>query len=96
MGANQVDQHVGRQLRSYREAASLTVEDLASAIGQSPFNVAAYERGRRIDAASLFEICRSTGLKVGYFYEGLYGQAPAYGQVIAFPGPRRNRQHERS
>jgi transcriptional regulator with XRE-family HTH domain len=66
------DVHVGGRVRLRRRILGLTQEKLADTIGVTFQQVQKYERGtNRISASKLFEIARTLGAPIPYFFEGL-------------------------
>ncbi len=74
-----IDQHVGERIRLRRTERGLTQEQLAEALDVSYQQIQKYETGaNRISAGRIYEISRTLGVEVGYFFEGLDGdQEPA-------------------
>ncbi len=61
---------IGAALRSAREAANLTPEQLANQTGLSPGHIAAYERGQRaIPTPVLASLATACGVSIGHFLE---------------------------
>src|ERR1700686_2170077 len=78
-----IDIHLGRRLRRRRRLLGLTQQQLANACGVRFQQIQKYECGaNRISAARLWRIAAALDVEVGYFYEGLAGQAASQ------PAPR--------
>ena len=73
-----VDVHVGERVRARRRLLGMTQERLAELIEVTFQQVQKYERGaNRISASKLFAIAVALEVSVGYFFEGLDGEAAA-------------------
>lgn len=69
-----VDCHVGARVRLRRRAVGMSQAQLAQAIGVTFQQVQKYEQGtNRISASKLFEIARTLGTSVAYYFDGLPG-----------------------
>ncbi len=67
-----IDKHVGAQIRKRRVMMGLTQQQLADLIGVTYQQAHKYERGiNRVSAGRLFEIAQVLGVSVAHFYEGL-------------------------
>jgi transcriptional regulator with XRE-family HTH domain len=67
-----VDLHVGARVRMRRKFLNMSQEGLADAINLTFQQVQKYERGtNRISSSKLYEIARTLGAPIGYFFEGL-------------------------
>ena len=70
--ANSVDGHVGARVRLRRKALGLSQQVLADELALTFQQVQKYERGtNRISASKLYEISRTLGVPVAFFFEGL-------------------------
>lgn len=73
---NQIDVHLGKRLRRRRRLLGLTQQQLAGACGVRFQQIQKYECGaNRISAARLWQLSEALDVPVGYFYDGLAGQA---------------------
>jgi transcriptional regulator with XRE-family HTH domain len=71
-----VDVHVGGRVRVRRRFLGMTQERLAELIDVTFQQVQKYERGaNRISASKLFAIAGALEVPIGYFFEGLAGEA---------------------
>ena len=71
-----IDRHVGARVRERRIMLGLTQQQLADLIGVTYQQAHKYERGiNRVSAGRLYEIAQVLSVPVGYFFEGLQGQA---------------------
>jgi transcriptional regulator with XRE-family HTH domain len=71
-----VDSYVGSRIRERRVMLGLSQQQMANLIGVTYQQAHKYERGiNRISAGRLFEIARVLRVPVGYFSEGLGGDA---------------------
>src|SRR5204862_6605470 len=71
-----IDRHVGARVRERRIMLGLTQQQLADLIGVTYQQAHKYERGiNRVSAGRLYEIAQVLSVAVGYFFEGLQGQA---------------------
>ncbi len=67
-----VDIHVGARVRLRRRFLGVSQQALADALGITFQQVQKYERGaNRISASKLYDIARTLGSTVSYFFEGL-------------------------
>lgn len=70
--AADIDQQVGRQIRSRRRHLRVSQTELGQALGLSFQQVQKYERGaNRISASKLLETARFLQVPIAYFFEGL-------------------------
>ena len=70
------DRHVGARVRERRIMLGLTQQQLADLIGVTYQQAHKYERGiNRVSAGRLYEIAQVLSVPVGYFFEGLQGEA---------------------
>ena len=80
-GPHPVDRHVGLRIRMRRKEMGVSQERLAEALGITFQQVQKYERGaNRVSASKLWEIAGALRTPVGYFYDGLEGQAGSASQ----------------
>jgi len=94
MGPNPVDVSVGGRIRLRRRLLKVSQERLAYDLGLTPQQVQKYERARNgVSASRLYQIARSLGAPVAYFFEELadpgrdaegQGEATPTEQVHAF------------
>lgn len=69
---NNIDIHVGNQVRQRRTLLRLSQENLAGSLDITHQQVQKYEKGaNRIGAGRLFQLARALEVPVGYFFEGL-------------------------
>jgi len=67
-----VDLHVGARVRMRRKFLNMSQEGLADAISLTFQQVQKYERGtNRISSSKLYDIAKTLGAPIGYFFEGL-------------------------
>ena len=67
-----VDIHVGKRIRHRRWAIGMTQQQLAEAVGIKFQQVQKYETGaNRVSASRLWDIARTLGVTVAFFFEGL-------------------------
>lgn len=79
---NQVDEHIGRRVRSRRKIARLSQSQLADELGLTFQQVQKYERGtNRISASKLFAIAKVLEVPVSYFFDGLVDMGPAKSNI---------------
>lgn len=77
-GPNPVDIHVGQRLRQRRTLVGMSQEALGDRLGISFQQVQKNEKGRnRLGASRLWQVSQLLGVPVGYFFDGLDGDAPA-------------------
>ena len=68
---DEVDKHVGLQMRARRKALGLSLEYIADLTSVSYQQCQKYEQGKnRISAGRLFELAHILDVPVTYFYEG--------------------------
>lgn len=85
-----IDRHVGERIRSRRAELGMTQHDLASLLGISYQQVQKYETGaNRVSAGRLYEVARQLGSSVGFFFEGLEGEASETVNEMAHGGTNR-------
>lgn len=69
---NPIDVHVGSRVRMRRMLIGMSQEKLGDQLGLTFQQVQKYEKGaNRIGASRLYQIARTLGVPVDYFYEGL-------------------------
>jgi transcriptional regulator with XRE-family HTH domain len=81
---NDIDLHLGKRLRRRRRLLGLTQQQLAATVGVRFQQIQKYECGaNRISAARLWRLAEALEVPVGYFYDGLSGDAgqPANGRA---------------
>jgi transcriptional regulator with XRE-family HTH domain len=72
MGPHPVDVSVGGRIRLRRRLLKVSQERLAYDLGLTPQQVQKYERARNgVSASRLYQIARSLGAPVAYFFEDL-------------------------
>jgi transcriptional regulator with XRE-family HTH domain len=70
--AQDVDRHVGAQMRERRTILGLTQQQIAELIGVTSQQAHMYEKGlNRVSAGRLYSIAQALGVEVSYFFEGL-------------------------
>ena len=70
--AEDIDRHVGAQMRERRMMLGLSQQELAALIGVTYQQAHKYEKGvNRIAAGRLSSIAQALGVPVGYFFDGL-------------------------
>lgn len=68
-----VDKHVGAQLRARRSFLGMSQEKLADSVGITFQQIQKYERGaNRVSAGRLFGFSQTLDVPVTYFYEGVH------------------------
>ena len=86
MGPNPVDVSVGGRIRLRRRLLKVSQERLAYDLGLTPQQVQKYERARNgVSASRLYQIARSLGAPVAYFFEELADPGHDDGQGEAAP-----------
>ncbi len=69
-----VDVHVGKRIRHRRWMVGMTQQQLADAVGIKFQQIQKYETGmNRVSASRLWDIARTLGVQIGFFFEGLLG-----------------------
>jgi transcriptional regulator with XRE-family HTH domain len=82
MSANDIDVHVGTQMRRRREALGISQGRLGRHLGLTFSQIQKYEKGtNRIGAGRLYQIATFLGVTPSHFYLGVDGRAPATSQV---------------
>ena len=70
-----VDVHVGKRIRHRRWMVGMTQQQLADAVGIKFQQIQKYETGmNRVSASRLWDIARTLGVQIGFFFEGLAGE----------------------
>lgn len=81
-----VDVHVGKRIRHRRWVNGTTQQQLADQVGIKFQQIQKYETGmNRVSASRLWDIARSLGVDVSFFFEGLDGDILA-SDVGGMPG----------
>jgi transcriptional regulator with XRE-family HTH domain len=74
--AEDVDRHVGARVRQRRVMLGLSQQQIADLIGVTYQQAHKYEKGiNRVAAGRLYQMARVLGVDIGYFFEGLNGDA---------------------
>ena len=69
------DIHVGSIIRTRRKSMGMSQVVLAQAVGLTFQQIQKYERGlNRVSASKLFEVARTLGVPVSFFFDGLVSQ----------------------
>lgn len=67
-----VDVHVGKRIRHRRWMVGMTQQQLADSVGIKFQQIQKYETGmNRVSASRLWDIARTLGVVIGFFFEGL-------------------------
>lgn len=67
-----VDVHVGKRIRHRRWMVGMTQQQLADSVGIKFQQIQKYETGmNRVSASRLWDIARTLGVAIGFFFEGL-------------------------
>ena len=70
-----VDVHVGKRIRHRRWMVGMTQQQLADSVGIKFQQIQKYETGmNRVSASRLWDIARTLGVQIGFFFEGLGGE----------------------
>ena len=73
-----VDVHVGKRIRHRRWMVGMTQQQLADSVGIKFQQIQKYETGmNRVSASRLWDIARTLGVQIGFFFEGLSGEGAA-------------------
>lgn len=73
-----VDVHVGKRIRHRRWMVGMTQQQLADAVGIKFQQIQKYETGmNRVSASRLWDVARTLGVQIGFFFEGLNGEDSA-------------------
>lgn len=71
-----VDVHVGKRIRQRRWLIGMTQQQLADAVGIKFQQIQKYETGmNRVSASRLWDVARTLGVTIDFFFEGLEGEA---------------------
>jgi transcriptional regulator with XRE-family HTH domain len=71
---NYIDVHVGSRIRMRRQLINMSQERLGELLGITFQQVQKYEKGaNRISASRLFYACKTMGVPIQFFFEGLPG-----------------------
>lgn len=71
-----VDVHVGKRIRHRRWMVGMTQQQLADSVGIKFQQIQKYETGmNRVSASRLWDIARTLGVSIGFFFEGLGSEA---------------------
>ena len=72
-----IDVHVGSRIRMRRQLINMSQERLGELLGITFQQVQKYEKGsNRISASRLFYTCKTLGVPIQFFFEGLPGMEP--------------------
>ncbi|MBN8292349.1 helix-turn-helix transcriptional regulator [Rhodobacter sp. NTK016B] len=67
-----VDVHVGKRIRHRRWMVGMTQQQLADSVGIKFQQIQKYETGmNRVSASRLWDIARTLGVQIGFFFQGL-------------------------
>lgn len=70
-----VDVHVGKRIRHRRWMVGMTQQQLADSVGIKFQQIQKYETGmNRVSASRLWDIARTLGVSIAFFFEGLAGE----------------------
>lgn len=70
-----VDVHVGKRIRHRRWMVGMTQQQLADSVGIKFQQIQKYETGmNRVSASRLWDVARTLGVKIDFFFEGLTGE----------------------
>lgn len=84
---NPVDLHVGGRIRMRRKLLGVSQERLADDLELTFQQVQKYERGHnRVSASKLYEIAKSLGTTIVYFFEGLVDPSTARAEGVTDSG----------
>ena len=82
-----IDVHVGSRIRMRRQLINMSQERLGELLGITFQQVQKYEKGsNRISASRLFYTCKTLGVPIQFFFEGLPGMEPD-GSIVAYETP---------
>ena len=80
--AHNVDVHVGQRIRQRRWMVGFTQQGLADRVGIKFQQIQKYETGtNRVSSSRLWDIADVLGVSVGFFFDGLAGQAQDTGEA---------------
>lgn len=69
---NPIDQHIGKQIRMYREQKKLSQRQLAEALKTTQDRVCNYEWAKaRVPASRLYQISKILKVPIASFYRGV-------------------------
>lgn len=75
-----VDVHVGKRIRQRRWLIGMTQQQLADAVGIKFQQIQKYETGmNRVSASRLWDVARTLGVSIAYFFEDLADSPAAAG-----------------
>ncbi|MCB9991968.1 MAG: helix-turn-helix transcriptional regulator [Rhodospirillales bacterium] len=70
-----IDRQIGQNLRTLRQQAGMSQQDLGKHLGISYQQIQKYEHGtNRLSATNLWVLCRIFGVPSEYFFHGLGGK----------------------
>ena len=76
-----VDVHVGKRIRHRRWMVGMTQQQLADSVGIKFQQIQKYETGmNRVSASRLWDVARTLGVQIGFFFEGLGAEPGADAQ----------------
>lgn len=76
-----VDVHVGKRIRHRRWMVGMTQQQLGDSVGIKFQQIQKYETGmNRVSASRLWDIARTLGVSIGFFFEGLDAEAAPQGE----------------
>ncbi|MCA2014053.1 helix-turn-helix domain-containing protein [Pararhodobacter sp. CCB-MM2] len=79
-----VDVHVGKRIRHRRWMVGMTQQQLADSVGIKFQQIQKYETGmNRVSASRLWDIARTLGVQIGFFFEGLGGEEDTQASIEA-------------
>ena len=77
-----VDVHVGKRIRHRRWMVGMTQQQLADSVGIKFQQIQKYETGmNRVSASRLWDIARTLGVQIGFFFEGLGGEEDSQASI---------------
>lgn len=87
MSANEIDIHVGMQMRKRRESLGISQGKLGRHLGLTFSQIQKYEKGtNRIGAGRLYQIARYLGVPPSHFFVGVEGGEGLLGGVAGLDG----------
>jgi len=90
MSANEIDAHVGLQMRKRREALGISQGRLGRHLGLTFSQIQKYEKGtNRIGAGRLYQIASYLGVPPSHFFMGVNGDEAEAGSA-----PRQDARHD--
>jgi transcriptional regulator with XRE-family HTH domain len=88
MSANEIDVHVGMQMRKRRESLGISQGKLGRHLGLTFSQIQKYEKGtNRIGAGRLYQIARYLGVPPSHFFIGVEGDESLPG-AASLEGPQ--------